>query len=167
MIRSAILTMTLAVLGVAWAPVGFAETDKPEKSAPEQSASPEKAAPAYSEEDLRSFAVALLEVGRIKTSYAPKVAQNLRELEQVKRAAAQEMVQALKEQGMSVDKYQEMLNNAQASPELADKVDHYLREAAKQKSPDQESPSGKGSGDESGDQDQPAKPRSPQQGEKV
>jgi hypothetical protein len=116
---------------------------------------------------LRSFAVALLEVGRIKTSYAPKVAQNLRELEQVKRAAAQEMVQGLKEQGMSVDKYQEMLNNAQASPELADKVDHYLREAAKQKGPDQESPCGKGSGDESGDQDQPAKPRSPQQGEKV
>ena len=59
---------------------------------------------------------------------------------EVKQAASQEMVQALKQQGMSVDKYQEMLINVQTNPALAGKVDHYLKESAKQKSPDQKGP---------------------------
>ena len=137
MIRSTFLTVTLALVGIAWAPIGLAESDE---SAPEQSASPEKPAAPYSDAELRSFAVALLEVDRIKTTYAPKLALTLLAQQQVKRAASEEMVQALKEQGMSVDKYQEILINVQTNPAVAGKVDGYLKESAKQKSPDRKSP---------------------------
>src|SRR5882724_4209931 len=101
MIRSTFLAATLALLGIAWPPIGLAESD--------ESAPPEKPAAPYSDAELRSFAVALLEVDRIKTTYAPKLALTLRAQQQVKQAASAEMVQALKDQGMSVDKYQEML----------------------------------------------------------
>ena len=164
MIRSTFLTVTLALLGVAWAPIGLAESDE---SAPEQSASPEKPAAPYSDAELRSFAVALLEVDRIKTSYGPKLALTLRAQQQVKQAASQEMEQALKDQGMSVDKYQEMLINVQTNPALAGKVDHYLKESAKQMSPDQKSPDQASPDDESSDQKGPTKPNSSRKGEQV
>lgn len=163
MIRSTFLTLMFALSGAAWAPIAFAETD--DSTAP--SASAEQAAAPYSEADLKSFAVALLEVDRIKTSYGPKLALTLRAQQQVKQAASQEMEQALKDQGMSVDKYQEMLINVQTNPALAGKVDHYLRESAKQMSPGQKSPDPTGPDDESGDQKRPTKPNVPQKGEQV
>jgi len=137
----------------------LAESDE---SAPEQSASPEKPAAPYSDAELRSFAVALLEVDRIKTTYAPKLALTLRAQQQVKQAASEEMVQALKEQGMSVDKYQEILINVQTNPALAGKVDHYLKESAKQKSPDQTNPD-----DESSDRKGLTKPNRSRKAEEV
>jgi hypothetical protein len=75
----------------------------------------------------------VLEVERIKSSYAPKLAQNLREQAQVKQAASLELLMALKQQGMSVDKYQEMLSTVQSSPQLAGKVNEYLKQSAAEK----------------------------------
>ena len=115
MIRSTFLTMILAWSGAVWAPIALAETDD---STPPSTSSEQAAAP-YSDAELKSFAVALLEVDRIKTTYAPKLALTLRAQQEVKQAASQEMVQALKQQGMSVDKYQEMLINVQTNPALA------------------------------------------------
>src|SRR5213079_2046704 len=160
MIRSTFLTMILAWFGAVWAPIALAETDD---STP-PSASSEQAATPYSDAELKSFAVALLEVDRIKTTYAPKLALMLR--------AQQEMVQALKQQGMSVDKYQEMLINVQSNPALAGKVDHYLKESAKQKSPDRKSPDQTtpdemSPDDESSDQKAPIKPKGSKKAEQV
>ena len=136
--------MTLALFSVAYAPSLLAETDA-EKSAPDdQSAQSEPSSPSYSDQELRSFAVAVLEVERIKSSYAPKLAQNLREQAQVKQAASLELLMALKQQGISVDKYQEMLNNVQSNPELAGKVNEYLKNSASEKGSGGES-NGKGS----------------------
>ena len=164
MIRSTFLTVTLALLGTAWAPIALAESDE---SAPEQSASPEKPAAPYSDAELRSFAVALLEVDRIKTTYAPKLALTLLAQQQVKRAASEEMVQALKEQGMSVDKYQEILINVQTNPAVAGKVDGYLKESAKQKNPDRTSPDQTSPDDESSDMKATPKPNSSRKAQEV
>ena len=168
MTRSTFLTMLFALSGAVWAPIALAETDDstPPSAASEQAATP------YSDAELKSFAVALLEVDRIKTTYAPKLALTLRAQQEVKQAASQEMVQALKQQGISVDKYQEMLINVQTNPALAGKVDHYLKESAKQKSPDQKgpdqtTPDEMSPDDESSDQKAPIKPKGSKKAEQV
>jgi hypothetical protein len=168
MIRSTFLAMIFALSGAAWAPIAFAETDD---STPPSTSSEQASAP-YSDAELKSFAVALLEVDRIKTTYAPKLALTLRAQQEVKQAASQEMVQALKQQGMSVDKYQEILINVQTNPALAGKVDRYLKETAKQKipdakSPDQTTPDETSPDDESTDQQAPVKPSGAKKAERV
>jgi len=138
-IRSGVLTMTLAMFSIAYAPLLLAETDA-ELSAPgDPSQSEPSSSPSYSDQELKSFAVAVLEVERIKSSYAPKLAQNLREQALVKQAASLELLMALKQQGMSVDKYQEMLSNVQSDPDLADKVNTYLKQSAADKDSSDES----------------------------
>jgi single-stranded DNA-specific DHH superfamily exonuclease len=128
--------MTLVLLGAAFAPIVLADDD----AAPSAPASPpmlsEPSNSSYSDRELRSFAVALLEVERIKSSYAPKLEQKLREQAQVKQAASLEMLRALEKQGMSVDKYQEMLANVQSHPELAGKVAEYLKQSRPAQAPD-------------------------------
>ncbi|HUH93778.1 MAG TPA: DUF4168 domain-containing protein [Casimicrobiaceae bacterium] len=133
MMRSSVLTVALVLFSVAYTPTLFAETDAEQSPPADQAAptEPSPSTPSYSDQQLHSFAVAMLEVERIKSNYAPKLAENLRQQAQVKQAAALELLLALKQQGMSVDKYQEMLANVQADPQLADKVNEYLTSEAK------------------------------------
>jgi DNA-binding transcriptional MerR regulator len=131
MMRSSVLTLALVLFSVAYAPTLFAETDAEQSPPADQAAPAEPSTPSYSDQELHSFAVAMLEVERIKSNYAPKLAENLRQQAQVKQAAALELMLALKQQGMSLDKYQEMLANVQADPQLADKVSEYLKSEAK------------------------------------
>lgn len=152
-IRSSVLTMTLAAFSVAYTPILLAETDADQSAPADQSAQSEQpSSSSYSDKELRSFAVALLEVERIKSTYAPKLAQNLREQAQVKQAASLELLTALKQQGMSVDKYQEMLATVQSNPQLAGKVNDYIKRSA----------GDKGTGDDAanGSQEPQADPKS-------
>jgi hypothetical protein len=141
MMRTTFLAVTLVFFGAAFAPAVLAEADP---AAPaDQWAPSEPSNPTYSDKELQSFAVAVLEVERIKSSYAPKLAQNLREQAQLKQAASLELLLALKQQGMSVDKYQEMLGQVQSRPELQDKVNENLKKSAKERGLDEDADSGK------------------------
>jgi hypothetical protein len=144
MMRSSVLAMTLVFFGVAYAPVLLAASEADQAAPTDQSTPSEPSSAAYSDQELRSFAVAVLEVERIKSSYAPKLAQNLREQAQLKQAASLELLLALKQQGMSVDKYQEMLAQVQSNPDLADKVDENLKKSAKERGLGEDADSGKG-----------------------
>ena len=119
MVRSTILTIAFAILGVAWAPVSFAQLGQP---------AAEQAAKSYSDAELQSFAEAALEVKRIKGTYIPKLeaAESLAEQQEVKQAASQEIKRAVEERGISVDKYQEILASALTNPEIAQRVNKYL-----------------------------------------
>jgi hypothetical protein len=126
--------MALVLFSVAYAPALLAETDAQQQAAPSDQGAPNPSSPStpsYSDQELHSFAVAMLDVERIKSTYAPKLAEKMREQAQVKQAAALELLLALKQHGMSVDKYQEMLANVKANPKLADKVNQYLQSEAK------------------------------------
>ena len=119
MIRSSILAIAFALLGVAWAPLPFAQVGQPTA---EQTAEP------YSDAELQSFAEAALEVKRIKAGYASKLqaAASAEEQQNLKEAASQEMKRAVEERGISVDKYQEILANALTNPELAQRINKYF-----------------------------------------
>src|SRR5207253_154231 len=120
----------------------------------QQPTSPEQQSiPSYSDEEVRSFAVAVLAVEEIKAMYGAKLmaARSRAEQQKLHEAASRDMVKAVKEQGISVDKYKEMLVNAQANPVLAEKVNQNIKEHLKEPGNQEQVP---GNG-EPGDQGRP------------
>jgi len=92
---------------------------------------PDVIIPEYSDSELRSFAVAVLEVQRINVVYRDKLeaAANREEQEEVVKSATDEMTQVVEKNGLSVDRFARMLNHAQMSPELADRVRKHMQDA--------------------------------------
>lgn len=114
--------MTIALLSIASVPVALAQASQ---------LPAEQSAPSYSDAELKSFAVALLEVQRINDAYLPqlKAAKTTEEQQQVEEKASQEMEQAVRTKGLSVDKYKEILTRAQSNPEVAERVKQHLKAA--------------------------------------
>ncbi|MGQ0522456.1 MAG: DUF4168 domain-containing protein [Betaproteobacteria bacterium] len=109
-------------LAASLAPITAAQTPAPSIQQP---------APAYSEDELKTFAVAALEVLRINDAYLPKLkmAATPEQQQQVERTASDEMVKAVEKEGMSVAKYKEIMSHAEANPEIAQKVIKHMKEA--------------------------------------
>ena len=114
-----------ALLALAWA---LAPKGIPATSASQLQAVAEQSAPAYSDTELQSFAEAALEVKRIKDEYMPRLeaADTADEEEQVKEEASKEMVHAVEERGLSVQKYHEILMAALLDDAVAGRVGKYL-----------------------------------------
>jgi len=113
----------LAALGIAsMAPVA-AQSVAPPAAATSQD---------YTDDELKSFAVALVQVHRINDAYLPKLqsAKSAEEQLQVQQTASDEMVQAVQKEGMSVDKYHQILARARTNPEVANRINEHLKDAA-------------------------------------
>src|SRR5262245_50983689 len=116
----------LAALGVASMPASMPVAA--------QSVAPPPAATAqdYTDAELKSFAAALMQVHRINDAYLPKLqsAKTPEEQQQVQQTASDEMVQAVKKEGMTVDQYHQILARARTSPEMANRINEHLKDAA-------------------------------------
>ena len=127
MIRWTLLTtIAFAVLGASWTPVVSAQAPgSPAVEPPQQTSS-------YSDTELKSFALAALNVQRIRNVYLPKLeaAQTPEQEWEVREAAADEMVQAIEGEGMTVGQYREISNQVRQRPELAKRVQEHIRGAA-------------------------------------
>jgi hypothetical protein len=145
MIRSTILALTFAAIGAAplSASAGQFPLSLPEQSprsseqAPpsaessdDRSSAPEPAS-AYSDAELKSFAGAVVEVHRINDAYIPRLqaASTPDEEQQLETAALREMVQAVEKEGISVEKYEEILTKAQTNRDIAYRLKQPLRDA--------------------------------------
>lgn len=120
-IRSSVMTVAVcAAMGLAWAPAASAQATPPKAEQP---------APSYSDAELKSFAVAALQVQRINDVYLPKLksAGTPEEQKQVEKTATAEMVKAVEKEGMSVDKYKQIMNHAQSNPEIAERVMQHIK----------------------------------------
>jgi hypothetical protein len=145
MIRSTILALMFAAIGAA--PLSASAGQLP-SSLPEQSPrSSEEAPPSaelsdeqpsaaeqalgYSDAELKSFAGAVVEVHRINDAYIPKLqaAGTPDEEQKLEAAALHEMVQAVEKEGISVEKYEEILTKAQTSRDIALRLKQPLRDA--------------------------------------
>jgi hypothetical protein len=115
MIRSTVVTVLFALLGITGAPHAWAQGESTEQAA------------SYSDAELKSFAAAAVEVHRINSAYLPKMAEaepaQQRQLEQ---KALRETTAAVEKQGLTSDKYDEILSAAQTRSEVAKKVEEYL-----------------------------------------
>lgn len=114
-------------LGIAWAPLALAQAAPP--AAP---ITAPQTATDFTDADLKSFAVAVVHVSQISDTYLPiyQAAKTPEEQQLVEQKATDEMVQAVKNQGMSVEKYQEILAHAKSNPQVANRVDQLIKEMA-------------------------------------
>ena len=117
-----ILSLAVFVLAVASAPVTLAQTAAPPAQAAEQD---------FTDTELKSFAVALVQVSRINDNYLPiyHAAKTPEEQKAVEEKASREMLQAVEGAGMTVDKYQEILARARSNPEVANRIHEHVKEA--------------------------------------
>ena len=120
-IHTRVVSLLLGLIGLTCAPAVFPQATLQPPA--QQSAS------SFSDSELKSFAVAVLEVQRINDTYVPKLesAKSPEEQQQLRQTASQEMVRAVEKEGMSVDKYKEILSQAQADPAVAERVKQHMR----------------------------------------
>ena len=122
-IRTRFLAVTaIALAGVAPVPPAFARADNP---AAEQSVS------SYSDTELKSFAIAVLEVQRINHTYLPKLeaATTREEQEQVLQTANDEMTQVVEKNGLSVGRFTQILSHVPMNQDLAERIRKHMNEA--------------------------------------
>lgn len=120
-------TLTIAA-ATAFSPA-LAQDQAP---APQMEA-PAAAAPDLNEDKLQSFAVAFLEVTKVTQSYQPQIeaAGTDEDRQQLQQQASQEMVEAVNgADGITVDEYNMIIQAAQTDPELAQKINTHITEAA-------------------------------------
>lgn len=118
---------------IATSGAALAQTEAP--SAPMQQQQQAPAAQDFSDNTLRSFAVAFLEVDQINRTYTPQLeqAESPEQQQEIQQQASAEMVEAVEgSDGISVQEYTSIMQAAQANPELAQKLTEYIGEASQQ-----------------------------------
>jgi hypothetical protein len=95
--------------------------------------SPAAAAPEVDDTKLKSFAVAFLEVSEVTQQYQPQIAAagSVEAQQKLQQEAGQKMVEAVSgSEGITVDEYNMIIQAAQADPELAQRINGHITEAA-------------------------------------
>jgi hypothetical protein len=85
---------------------------------------------AFSDNELRSFAVAVAKMRRINETYRPRVqtAATAEERMQVQQTASAEMTRAVETEGMTIDKFHYILTQTRDNPEVAQRVRKHLEQ---------------------------------------
>ena len=112
-------TTAIVVLGFAGAPLAMAHSAQPPVV---------PSAPAICDAELKSFAGAVVEIQRVNDTYLPKLqtATTVEERQQVQEIASTEMKRALENEGITVNRFQEILAQARANPEVAERVRRHI-----------------------------------------
>lgn len=126
--RCTLAMATTAALAGGWA--GLAADTRA------QSAPPAQAAPTASvnEEDIRAYAEAALAVQEISAKWQPRIAaaqeqQRADEIAGMQRDAQQEMVEAVQDKGLTVERYNDIYKVAQADPAVRDRIVQHMESA--------------------------------------
>ena len=122
MFRPAFAVLALAL---ASAPPAAAQAQQ------QQSPPPGQQAPSYSGDQLESYAEAVIKVQEINKSYAPKLeaAETMEQRQRVREEATEEMVEAIRAEGLSVETYNEIFSAAQADLRLMERVNRHVERA--------------------------------------
>ena len=122
--RMSLLAILALALNGAWMSATTAQTGGEAPQAPE-------ATQDLTEQQLRSYAVAALEIRRISQSYQPalQAAESEADQQAVQQEAVQKMTETLREKGISVEEYNRITSAAQADPGIASQVQQYMNQA--------------------------------------
>lgn len=119
---SAACILALSVTGSAWAQAGAAEqTTPPEAAQP----APMPQSSDFSDEDVAKFAQANQQVQDIQTEYTQKLQASGGDQEEtasIQQEAQEKMIQAVEDTGLDVQKYNRILQVAQADPALVKRI---------------------------------------------
>ena len=124
-------TAFAALLSFAGASGVSAQTPETPTEAPAQRGTAGTEQAAFSDHDLRSFANAVTEVSKINLTYQPQVeaAASEQERADIEVQARERMVDAIEDEGLSLDKYNGIILAARADPVVAQRIDRMLQEA--------------------------------------
>lgn len=125
------LTKTLAVAACLSATAALAPHALAQDAA--EPAQPAIETPDVDAEKLQSFAVAFVEVERIKQEYTQRLQQagSDTEQQQIQNEAGERMLQAVENtDGISVNEYNQIIRSAQADPELAQRLSDAIGQAS-------------------------------------
>jgi len=91
-------------------------------------AEPPAAAPQITDQQLQSYAVAALQVEKVNKTYQPMInkAPTREEQKTLYDKAAQEMVEVIRNSGLSVEQYNQITTLVQSNPELSKQVQGYM-----------------------------------------
>jgi len=120
-------TLSVLALAAAFTPAAVAQQASP----PPSTQAPTSAAAQPSDEELQTFASAALEVREIGAEWQPRIteADSEEQAAEIQTQARDEMVEAVEQKGLSVERYNEITQQVRSSPELAEKVTTYMQEA--------------------------------------
>jgi hypothetical protein len=132
--RTKLLSGLSALAIGAGATFGVAQAQEaaPAPAAPQMEA-PTAQAPEVDETKLKSFAVAFLEVTKVTQAYQPQIeaAGNTEDQQRLQQEAGEKMVEAVSEKSdISIDEYNMIIQAAQTDPELAQRINGHITEAA-------------------------------------
>ena len=123
-------TLALGTAGSAWAQAGAPEQTTPPQTTPPQTTQPEPQAQMpqasdFSDEDVAKFAQANQQVQDIQAEYTQKLQASGGDQEKtasIQQEAQEKMVQAVEDSGLGVEKYNQILQAAQADPNLVKRI---------------------------------------------
>ncbi|SRR5690606_25449701 len=130
-LRSAKLAIGALALGLVagWnAPAAAQTATEPQgETQMQQEAEPLR----LTDDDLRSYAMAAVQVRRISEAYQPRMeaAESAQQQEELRNQAMEEMVQAVEKEGLTVLKYNQISSVSQTDPEIASRIEKHIEAA--------------------------------------
>lgn len=118
--RTGILAAAVTAMALAWSPMAGAQTAQ-QPAQPGQSAN-------FKQEELKSYAVAALQVQEIRQTYAAKLQGASPDQQQsLQQEAMGKMSEAVQSKGLDVDTYNKITQAAQQDPSLANEIQGYMK----------------------------------------
>jgi hypothetical protein len=127
--RFALASASALTLALGVASYAAAQDTAP---APQMEA-PTAQAPAVDDAKLKSFAMAFLEVAKVNQAYQPQIqaAPSADDQQRLQQEAGQKMIEAVNAaEDLSVDEYNQIIEAAQTDPDLAQRINGHITEAA-------------------------------------
>ena len=123
MCRSVLPILAAMALSVASAPTAWSQQQHSPPSRAQQSA--------VSDKEIQAFAAAASDIRRLNQKWIPKVQEAAQQSpdaeQQTRQQAMSEMTQAVQNKGLSIDRYNSILQMAQADPEIQRKVQERMQ----------------------------------------
>jgi hypothetical protein len=125
------LAAGMTIAGASLAAAQSSNGARPSAPSAKPATPPSAAAASISDQELKTFAVAALEVRKINDNYRPRYqsADTPAAKQQVQKEATDKMAAAVAQKGLTVDKYNQIVRVAQADPDVAKQIDGYARAA--------------------------------------
>lgn len=85
----------------------------------------------FSDEQLESFAAAVVEVRNVNQEWQQRIqqTQDPQQERQLREEATQKMAEAIEDEGLTVQEYNQITQAARQNPEVYDKVTEYIQQA--------------------------------------
>ena len=123
-----LLALVVSAMTAVATPAASAQSVQP---AIAQSSSPLTApTPSFSDDELKVFAAAVIDVQHVTDAYLPKLkaATTIEDQQKVEEAASAEMTRVVENRGMTATRFSQILELTKVSPELADRVRWLIHE---------------------------------------